>query len=457
MRSFRFSFCFLLQIVFFAAAVGLAQSPYEKSKLVRVHVVNEIRGAGNAVVIRGRLLDDYNPTVIQKFSSPGVVLDSDGHIMTFLGYGRIFIEKKNSRFEIATSEGKLHEGELVGIDHGNGAAVIHVDDGELPKTSICLDCNLREGTTVIAPVFVGPGLTQFQSTQVMSVQSRGVSREGAGWVIRMNRPFLDVGQPFFTDDNRVFGFVVSQEPSGVNNVVYTVSELLDSAQQIIKENKDIRTGWLGIYNPEEIRTPFGMGVRIQRVEKDSPAEEGGLSPSDIVLRYNDKGFGDVFGLIRMVQDTPVGSSAKLDILRRNQPMTLTVSIRERQYSNPLRDMMLNLHDPFGPPQAQRDPASAPPTARPRIGFDTVVLNPQLADYLKIPRQTGLLVVGIVKQSAADLAGLKNGDVILSVNEKPVEDPFAVASYLHGLDPGSIVSMKVLRKDSEQVIGLRLPE
>jgi len=455
MRSFRFSICFL-QIVFFAVAVGLAQSPYEKSNLVRVHVVNEIRGAGNAVLIRGRLLDDYNPTVIQKFSSPGVVLDGDGHIMTFLGYGRIFIERKNSRFEIATSEGKLHKGELVGIDHGNGAAVIHVEDGKLVKTATCLDCDLREGTTVIAPVFVGPGLTQFQATQVMSVQSRGVSREGTGWVIRMNRPFLDIGQPFFTDDNRVLGFVVSQEPSGVRNVVYTVSDLLNSAQQIIRENKDIRTGWLGVY-PEEIRTPLGIRVRIQRVEKESPAEEGGLSASDIVLRYNDRKIDDVLGLIQMVQNTPVGSSAKLDILRLNRPLTLTVSIREREYSNPLKDMMLDLQDPFGPPQAQIDPASTAGTARPRIGFDTVVLTPQLAGYLKIPRQTGLLVVNIVKQSAADLAGLKNGDVILSVNEKPVEDTLAVVSYLHGLDPGSIVSMKVLRRDSEQVISIQLPD
>jgi len=456
MKPLRFSLGFLIHIVVFTASISFAESTYEKSALVRVHVVNELRDARDALVIRGRLIDEYNPTVIQKFSSPGVVIDTNGHIMTFLGYGRIFIEKENSRFEIATSGGKLHKGELVGIDHGNGAAVIRVHDGELVKTAICLDCDIREGATIIAPVFIGPGRTQYQATQVISIQSRGVSHERAGWVVRMNRPFLDVGQPFFTDDHRVLGFVVSQDPSGVRNVVYTVSNLLDSAQQIIDKNGNIRTGWLGIYF-EDVRTPFGAGVRIQRVEEDSPAQKAGLSASDIVLRYNDERIEKVLDLIHLVQDTPVGSSSKLEILRQGQTVTLSALIQERKYRNPLKDMMLDLQDPFVPPQTQIDPAWSAQAPRPRIGFDTVILTPQLADYLQVHGRTGLLVVNIARESPADLAGFKNGDVILSVNENPVENAREASSYLYSLNPGSIVSMKVLRRNSERMINVRLPD
>jgi serine protease Do len=454
----RLSVCFLLQAVLFAAGVCFAQSPYEKSALVRVNVINELRWPNDALVIKGHLLDEYNPTVIQKFSSPGVVLDADGHIMTFLGYGRIFVEKESSRFEIPSSDGKLYKGNLIGIDYGNGAAVVQVPEGKLVKTSICLDCVIRAGDTLLAPVFIGSGLTQFQSTRVMSIQSRGVAQERAGLVVRMNRPFLDVGQPFFTNDNRVLGFVVSQDPSGVSNVVYTVSDLLNSSRKIIEKSGDIRTGWLGVYYPaDDVLTPYGPGVRIEDVVKDGPAQKAGLVASDVVLRYNGEKVGNVLEFTHRVQDTPLGSTVALEVLRGGRLRTLSAVIQERKYRNPLQDMKLNLQDPFGPPLAQMTPESAQAAQRPRIGFETVVLTPQLADFLQIRVKTGLLVVNVVRQSSADQAGLKQGDVILSINENSVADAQKLSAFLQSLGPGSVVSVKVLRKDSEQVIDVRLPQ
>ena len=451
----RFFVCFLLHIAV-AAIVCLAQTPYEKSALVRVNVVNELKGSGNAPMIRGHLLDDYNPNVIQYFSTPGVVLDADGHIMTFLGYGQIFVEKESSKFEIASSDGRIHKGGLVGIDYGNGAAVIQAPDGKLVKTAICLGCDIRKGATVIAPVFIGPGRMQFQETQVMSIQSRGMIDESNGWVIRLNRPFLDVGQPFFTNDNRVLGFIISQDASGLQNVVYTVSDLLSSAQKIIEKNGDIRTGWLGLY-PEDIWTPYGTAVRIQGTVKDGPAQKAGLVAADILLGYNGEKIDNVLEFIHLVQDTPVGSKVKLDISRHGRPIALVAEIQERQYQNPLQDMTLDLRNPFAPQPAPINPGLALQNQRPRIGFETVDLIPKLAEMYKLGDKKGLLVVNIVRNSPADQAGLKNGDLILSMNETPVEDAQKVSSFLQSLKPGSIVAMKVFRGKTERVINIKLPE
>ncbi|MEJ2110997.1 MAG: PDZ domain-containing protein [Acidobacteriota bacterium] len=413
MMSYGFSHRTFLRSLFFmalfASGVCFAESQYEESGLVQVQVTNELGEAGDALAINGHLLDDYNPTIIVKFSSPGVVLDADGHIMTFLGYGRIFIDKETSKFQISTSEGNNHGGKLVGIDHGNGAAVIEIPDEKLVRTAICAGCIISEGATVIAPVFKGSDQPQFQATQVISMQSRNMVEGSNEWVLRMNRPFLDVGQPFFTKDHRVLGFIVSQDPSGVQNVVYPVSELLSSANKIIEENGDIRTGWLGV-NLQNILMPSGSGVMIRGVVQDSPAQKSGLTASDIVLQYNGEKIDNVLGFIHLVQDTPVGSSATLDILRRGRPMTLTANIAERQYQNPLKDMLLDLQDLYAPPRAQLAPGRPQEQRRPRIGFDTVALDPRLANLLQVSNKTGLLVVNIVRQSPADLAGLKNGDV-----------------------------------------------
>jgi len=458
MMSIR-SACRLCLVALLPAAfpAGLrAESPYEASALVRIHVTNELRATGEALVLTGRLLEEYNPVVIQKFSSPGVVLDAGGHIMTFLGYGRIFIERANSRFEIEASEGRRHRGDLVGIDHGNGAAVIHVPEGGLRRTSICAECDLHEGATVIAPVLQGPAGARFRATQVLSISPRGVLREQSGWVVRTNRPLLDVGQPLFTGDHRVLGFIVSQDPSGVRSVVYPVAELLASAQKIIEKNGDIRTGWLGVY-PENIRLPSGTGVGIGRVVPDGPAHRAGLAPSDIVLRYNGRKVEDVLGLIHLVEDTPVGAVAELEILRRGQPLKLTAQIGERQHRNPLEDLMLDLQDPFEPARLTTDPGRTAGAERPRIGFDTVALTPELARFLEIGADKGLLVLNIARQSPADRAGIKNGDVILSVDGDPVDDPGRVSTYLRGLPNGSIVSVQVLRKNAVREVEVRLPD
>jgi S1-C subfamily serine protease len=452
----RLNFCPVLTAVLLSAVFCFAESPYEKSGLVRVNVTTEFQGAAELLELKGRLLDEYNPNVIQKFSSAGVVFDSAGHIMTFLGYGRIFVKKNESRFEITVGEGTRYKGELLGIDHGNGAAVIQVEDGKLKETSICADCDIREGTTVIAPVFTGSGGTQFQSTQIISINRNGMVQDRSGLLVRMNRPFLDLGQPIFADDYRVLGFIVSQDLSNVQNEVYPVSELLSSARTILEKGGDIREGWLGVF-PENVHTSSGPAVMIRRVEKDSPAQKAGIVASDILAEYNGRKIENVFELIDLVQDTPVGSDAELTIVRRGRPMALKASIEPRRYQNPLQPMTLDLKDPFMPKSAPLDPEHPVPVQGPRIGFETVALTPDLADFMKVRFTEGLVVVNSLKGSPGDLAGIKNGDVILAVNGEPVTDIQKTMSSLGSLRAGSSVSIKVLRKDTERTITVQVPE
>jgi len=249
-----------------AVSSGYAGNPYAESEsnLVRVTITAEIHGAGDALAINEQLLNEYNPTVIQKFSSTGIVLERKGYIMTFLGFGRVFVQKTDSRFEIDTNEGQRYNGSLVGIDQGNGAAVIHVPDGKLKSTPVCSGCNISDGTTVIAPVFKGPGGTQFQETQILSIRSGGGAQEQESWVLRMNRPFLGIGQPIFTGDGRVLGFVVGRDVTGLQDVVYPISELLASAEKIIRSDGDIRAGWLGVFTDDALG-PMEYGVLIHRV------------------------------------------------------------------------------------------------------------------------------------------------------------------------------------------------
>lgn len=449
---------FLLVLAEAAPGPGvlLAESPYTDSALVRVDVITEVQNPDDFLIIKENLLDEYKPEMFHQFDSTGVVLDDQDHIMTFLGYGRIYIDKKDTRFEIIAPEGERFQGDLVGVDQGNGAAVIKVTDKKLKKTPVCDSCNIKEGSTIVVPVAVGTGGMRFQSTQILSVNRRFMVQEKSDLILRTNRPFPGVGQPILNSDHYVLGFVVSQDPSNIRSVVYPISELIASARKIIENNGDIRTGWLGV-KLVEFSSSAGRRVGIQYVVEDSPAKKAGLVASDILLAYNGNRIDSALGLIHLVQDTPVGEGAELQILRQGQPMTLTATIQAQKRQNPLKDYMVDLQDPFEPIRVTRKqppPVGGEPP-RPRIGFDTVVLTPQIADMKSLHGNSGLLVTNTVKQSPAYRAGIKNGDVIVSVNGMPVDDPGKVSSYLQSLEPGSVVSIRLLRGNSEQVVHVLL--
>jgi serine protease Do len=446
----------LVTVSFLALSNGYAENPYTESEstLLNVTITTEFHGARDALPNNRQMPDKYNPILKQIFSSTGIALDRKGYIMTFLGYGRIFVQKADSRFEIDTKEGRRYDGSLVGIDQGNGAAVVHVPDGDLKSTPVCPDCDISDGTTVIAPVFIGPGGTQFQETQIISIRSSGTAQERESWVLRMNRPFLGIGKPLFTGDGRVLGFIVSQDITGLQNLVYPISELLSSAKKIIEKDGDIRTGWLGVYT-DDTPASGGYGVVIDGVEEGSPAQKSGLAPEDIVLRYNNHTIKDVRQFIRLVQDTPIGSRAELEILRDEHPMTLVAVIQSLKFQDGMEYLKGNLQDAFGPIGSVLHNLGQP--FRLPFGMDVINLTPTLAAEQKIQGKQGLLVVNIGRHTPAELAGIKNRDVILSVNEKPVDNAQDFNSYLRALHPGSTVSMKVVREGSVRTVSIQVPD
>jgi S1-C subfamily serine protease len=116
---------------------------------------------------------------------------------------------------------------------------------------------------------------------------------------------------------------------------------------------------------------------------------------------------------------------------------------------------LNLQDAFGPIGSVLRDLGQP--FRLLFGMDVINLTPTLAAEQKIQRKQGLLVVNIGRQTPAELAGIKDRDVILSVNDTPVANAQKFNSYLQTLHPGSTVSMKVVREGSVRTVSIQLPE
>lgn len=423
--------------------------------LVRVHLRTEARGPQETVEINGTLLVDASPIVIQVLSSTGVVLDSKGHIMIFLGYGWLDIHDRDPKIEVRSGDGRKYKGRLVGIDHSNGVAVVKLMEGKLKKTRTCDDCEIRDGLTVMAPAAPGPQISVFQEAQVLSVGAGPRVFAPGGLSVKVNRPFPDIGQPILDSDHRVIGFVASQDPMGMQNVVLPINPLLLSAQKIVKQGGDVVAGWLGVFpgrvQDSERNVNGVVGVVVQRIEPDSPAAKAGLSVEDILTRYNGHRIKDPLQFIRLVEETPIGSQANIELVREGKTVMLAAAIESRR-PRP-RPLSFTLPGVFGHPGP-----GGPQERKPRllVGLDAIVLHPALAETLQMPGQNGLLVVDVSKGFPADRAGAMVGDVIVSMDGRPITDLPGFVSHLQQLRFGSLLSLKVLRKGQELNLTVQLP-
>lgn len=93
-------------------------------------------------------------------------------------------------------------------------------------------------------------------------------------------------------------------------------------------------------------------------------------------------------------------------------------------------------------------------ARPWLGATGQAVDREMAETLDLDRPAGMLINSVYPDGPADKAGLKRGDVIVRVNDKPVNDPEAVRFRIATLEPNKYAEIKAIRSGSERTFRLR---
>lgn len=171
------------------------------------------------------------------------------------------------------------------------------------------------------------------------------------------------------------------------------------------------------------------GVEITRVEQESPAEKAGLKVGDVVLDYNGGKVESMAQFSRMVRETPPGREVKLLISRNGQTQDITVKVGERRAPRVLlggNDFVMALPRVEIPPLPDI-PRSFMSWRSSMLGVEAEGIESQLAEYFGV--KEGVLVRFVIKDSPADKAGLKAGDVIVKVDDSKVVTPGDVSSRI----------------------------
>ena len=83
-----------------------------------------------------------------------------------------------------------------------------------------------------------------------------------------------------------------------------------------------------------------------------------------------------------------------------------------------------------------------------IGVEPRNITPELAENLNLSKKSGVIVAAILRNGPADKAGIKPGDILLRVGEKPVATMSEMFNMIAQLQPGSQVKVVVSRNDQD---------
>ena len=201
---------------------------------------------------------------------------------------------------------------------------------------------------------------------------------------------------------------------------------------------------IGTERAKELNLKEERGVEIRRVEHDSPAEKAGVKEHDVVLEFNGQRVEGVESFTRMVRETPVGRSVKMVISREGNVQTLTATIGHRKSEARAFSFTMPSIPPIPPMIEIPRPLTA--TRTPRIGVETESLSGQLGEFFGV--KEGVLVRSVDKDSPAEKAGVKAGDVIVKVDGHAVRQARDLSEELRLSRDKKTIPLQVFRNKKE---------
>lgn len=214
-------------------------------------------------------------------------------------------------------------------------------------------------------------------------------------------------------------------------------------------------GWLGVsvqdVTPRLARDrdlSVTAGAIINDVMEDGPAEKAGLREGDVIVRFNGAAIADADDLTDAVRTAAPASQAGVEIQRRNEKKTVTVTLGKA----PRRTYSFTM--PHIPPVPRmralpRVPRIRVFTSHDVLGLSLADLNTQLGEYFDAPDGKGVLVEEVAHGSAGERAGFKAGDVIVRVGTERVGDTRDVLDALGDARAEEAVTIGILRKGAQK--------
>ena len=347
----------------------------------------------------------------------GFIIDKNGTIVT-----NNHVVDGGTDIKVILDDGTELAGKVVGRDPKSDLAVVKVEaQHDLPVVAWGDSDQLKLGDQILAignPFGVGTTVT----AGIVSARGRDLSGGPYDDFIQVDAPINtgNSGGPLVAMNGKVVGIDSAIYSPNGGNVGVGFAIPSDEAKSIVQKLIDhgsIQHGFIGVeIQPvtTDIQNALGLdtknGALVASVGSDTPAGKAGVKAGDIVTAVGDKDVTDARSLARAVADLTPGTKTQMMVLRHGDKQSLDITIGDMKNAKDVAS------DDIG---SSGDDQSGAQT----LGMQLSSLTSDTRNQLNLPdNATGVLVEDVDQNSAASDDGVQPGDVIVSVNQKPVKSP-----------------------------------
>ena len=370
----------------------------------------------------------------------GFIVSADGYVMT-----NHHVVEGSEQITVTLADKREFSAKLIGSDQRTDVALLKIDASGLPAARIGDSNRLRVGEWVIA---IGSpfGLENTVTAGIVSAKARETGEflpfiqtdvavnpgNSGGPLISMRGEVVGINSQIFTTSGAFAGisFAIPIDEA------MRVQEQLRASGRVIRGRIGVTISGVSREVAEAIGLSKAQGALVTNVDPEGPASRAGVEAGDVIVRFDGRSIDSQSDLPRIVGGTRPGSKVSMGVWRKGAQRDLQVTVGEMAQEQ----------------QAARSGEPAPRSAAPANALGLTVTDVP-AERLKELKVRGAVQVEAAEGPAAS-AGLRSGDLILSVNNADVVNARQFNEQVARLDRKRNVALLVRRGEATQFVIVR---
>ena len=269
----------------------------------------------------------------------GVVISADGYVVT----NNHVIGDDVAEVTVTVGDHRDVKAKIIGVDSWTDLGLLKIDATGLPVIPWGDSSKLRVAEWVMA---VGNPFSLNQTVTLGIVSALGRANVG----ITAYEDFIQTdaainpgnsGGALINSRGELVGIntAIFSQSGGYQGIGFAVpSNLVRRVVDDLQKFGRVRRGSIGYVEvipltarlAGELRAPASAGIVVNQMSRDSAAYKNGLEPGDIILSVNGTAINDPSQFVRLIADSSIGSTVRIEILRESRRSTLRIPIEIQQ-------------------------------------------------------------------------------------------------------------------------------